>query len=138
MEVLIFCQKLWKLFGVYLNESANSKTKLLSLLSNIYILMMLAYFAITSILYVIIDGKIVKIEDSLFGVLQCFAAAAVIPTYLTLMYHKRKVATFVNNIKYMVEESMRISIYFYEIRIANFSFDQMKKKMYIFNKWHLF
>lgn len=91
---------------------------------------MLAYFAITSILYVIIDEKTIKLEDTLFGVLQCFAAAAVIPAYLTLMCRKRKVASFVNNIKYIVEESMRISIYFYEIRIANFSFDQMKKNLH--------
>lgn len=58
---------------------------------------MLAYFAIISILYVIIDGKTVKLEASLFGLLQYFSAASV-----TLVYHKRSVAKYVNNIKNMV------------------------------------
>lgn len=108
MEVLVFSKKLWKVFGVCLNEPVNFRNKLWSLLSNIYIIIMLGYFAITSVLYVIIDGKTIKLEASLFGVLQCFSAASVIPAYMTIMLRKRSVANFVNSIKKMVEESMRI------------------------------
>lgn len=107
-QVLVLNRRLWRAFGVLLNDTESTRAKVFSVIANIYILIMLAYFAIGSILYVIIDGKFIKLENSLFGVLQCFSAASVIPSYVIIMWHKARIATFVNRIQSMVEESMRI------------------------------